>query len=177
MLRRRNPRTTLWRRYMTGEEIIRLLAPPATFPLRALTGEEIIRLLAPPAKSRLRALTLLALHGGLRPTELASLRRGDIDSFGNRLQIRNCKAKPRTIVLTPDLVAMLKQYVWSQDAEDMLSGKKAATEAAYLFPRRNGGRPSADGLAAEFASHALHTCGRAISLHDLRLWARRNIGA
>jgi integrase len=167
----------LWRDYMTREEIIRLLAPPATFPFRALTGEEIIRLLAPPATSRLRALTLLALHGGARPTELASLRRADIDQFGNRLQIRKCKAKPRTITLTPDLIATLKQYIWSQDAEDMLSGRKAATEAAYFFPRRTDERTSPGALAAEFTSHALRTCGRAISLHDLRLWARRSIGA
>lgn len=118
-------------------------------PVSFLTEEESAALIAAPTLDtwigrRDRALLLLAIQTGLRNTELTSLRRQDVE-FGTGAHVR-CFGKGRKMRCTPlrpDVVAVLKQWLFRQE------GKPDDP----VFPSSNGGRMSADALQRLVAKH------------------------
>lgn len=91
-------------------------------PPRVLSGEEEAQLLAV-AKPRIRALLLLALHTGLRRTELTTLTWGHIDLRRRTLTIPATtakNAKARTVPLSQTALAVLQELRLGDAAASVL---------------------------------------------------------
>ena len=107
---------------------IEYIAEPQKIPL-VLSPEEVRRLLDAAPGFKCRLLLSLAYGCGLRASEVVSLKVCDIDSAQMVIRIEQGKGrKDRYVMLSPDLLAMLRQW-W-----------KAARPQGWLFP----GRPVAN---------------------------------
>ena len=153
----------------------RILAIPAKRHLRTtgefLTEEESDALLAAPdAKTwigrRDRVLLLVAIHTGLRNTEIRSLRRQDVD-LGTGAHVR-CMGKGRKMRCTP-----LHHHV-AASLEAWLAERGGGPDG-YAFPSSRGSLLSADALQRLVARHVHTACeacpslvGRRITPHTLR---------
>ena len=105
---------------------------------RVLTRGEIARLLAAPDRSRPRgrrdaALLELMYASGLRVSEVASLRAGDIEERQGFLRVRGKGGRERRVPVSKSALAALAAY-----RRDICL---PANSRALLFPRRRGGRP------------------------------------
>src|SRR5271170_1543561 len=154
--RSRNLRLTAIRsffRYIAFEapansaQIQRVLAIPGKRHERALitflTRDEVKALLAAPDQRtwigrRDHALILVAVHTGLRLSELRALQRQDVDlGTGAHVRVMGKGRKERCTPLTKQTVAVLKSWL-----QEPVRGN-----SDMLFPNARGGRLSADGMA------------------------------
>ena len=124
-----------------------------------LSGTELVSLFAAVDNQQQRALLMTAYGGGLRVSELCSLRPHDIDS--QRMMIRVVKgknAKDRYTLLSVRLLQELRAY-W-----------RVYRPLTWLFPARNPQRPFSDDKAREVFNQAKAKAGihKAGSIHLLR---------
>ena len=76
-----------------------------------LSADEVVRFLEAVPSLKARAALTTAYAAGLRASEAASLRVTDIDSDRMLIQVRHGKgAKDRTVMLSPQLLAILRTY-------------------------------------------------------------------
>ncbi len=102
---------------------------PKKLPV-VLSGEEIVRFLQAVPGLRNRAALTTAYGAGLRVSEVAALKVGDIDSSRMVIRVEHGKGgKDRYVMLSPQLLRILRAY-W-----------RLAKPAAWLFPGRQGDRP------------------------------------
>jgi site-specific recombinase XerD len=153
----------------------RVLAIPSKryerHPVEFLTEEESAAVIAAPDLAtwigrRDRALLLVAVHTGLRNSEITSLRRRDVE-FGTGAHVR-CLGKGRKMRCTPlrpDVAAVLKRWLEQHDGNP----------DDPVFPSSNGGHLSADALQRLVSRHvatARRRCSsltsKAVTPHTLR---------
>ena len=126
-----------------------------------LTDPEIDALLAAPDRStptgrRDHALLLLAVQTGLRASELASLRRQDLNLGGGWVR---CEGKGRKERCTPlSRAARQVLRVWLREQDDDPAGP--------LFPSRTGGHLTRSGIWRLVAKHTAAARARCPSLAD-----------
>lgn len=132
----------------------RLLAMPSKRyqrgPVEFLTDKEVAALVAAPNTDtwlgrRDRAILMVAVQTGLRNSELAGLRRQDVE-FGTGAHVR-CLGKGRKTRCTPlsaDVATVLKNWLAEQGGDG----------GDPVFPSSRGGRISADALQRLVARHA-----------------------
>lgn len=153
----------------------RLLAMPSKRyqrgPVEFLTDKEVAALVAAPNTDtwlgrRDQAILMVAVQTGLRNSELAGLRRQDVE-FGIGAHVR-CLGKGRKTRCTPlaaDVAIVLKKWLAEQggDGDDP------------VFPSSRGGRISADALQRLVARHAATASeycpsikGKKVTPHTLR---------
>jgi integrase/recombinase XerD len=102
---------------------------PKKLPV-VLSADEIVRFLQAVPGLRSRAALTTAYGAGLRVSEVASLRVGDIDSGRMLIRIEHGKGgKDRYVMLSPQLLAILRAY-W-----------RLVKPAHWLFPGRDPARP------------------------------------
>jgi integrase/recombinase XerD len=95
---------------------------PKKLPV-VLSGEEIVRFLQAVPGLRNRAALTTAYGAGLRVSEVAALKVGDIDSSRMVIRVEHGKGgKDRYVMLSPQLLGILRAY-W-----------RLAKPAAWLFP-------------------------------------------
>ena len=136
-----------------AEQIARVLSIPEkryeSTLINYLTDPEIDALLAAPDRStrtgrRDHALLLLAVQTGLRASELASLRRQDLNLGGGWVR---CQGKGRKERCTPlSRAARQVLRVWLREHDDDPAGP--------LFPSRTGGHLTRSGIWRLVAKHA-----------------------
>lgn len=91
-----------------------------------LSADEVVRFLEAVPSLKTRAALTTAYAAGLRASEAVSLKVADIDSSRMLIQVHHGKgAKDRTIMLSPQLLAILRTY-W-----------RLARPKEWLFPGRN----------------------------------------
>jgi len=137
---------------------IEYIAEPQKIPV-VLSPEEVRRLLDAAPSFKCRLLLSLAYGCGLRACEVVSLKVCDIDSAQMVIRIEQGKGrKDRYVMLSPDLLAMLRQW-W-----------KAARPQGWLFP----GRPVVNPLTTRQLNRLFHLAAEAAeirkgaTLHSLR---------
>lgn len=100
-----------------------------------LSVDEVATIIKATSHIRQRTVLVLAYGAGLRSSEIASLRIGDIDSKRMLLHIRSGKGnKDRYVVLSPVMLKTLRMY-WSQCRSKNLCAMD------WLFPGRNSVKP------------------------------------
>jgi integrase/recombinase XerD len=108
---------------------IAIAKEPKKLPV-VLSADEIVRFLQAVPGLRSRAALTTAYGAGLRVSEVASLRVGDIDSGRMLIRVEHGKGgKDRYVMLSPQLLAILRAY-W-----------RLAKPAHWLFPGRDPARP------------------------------------
>ncbi|MFM8891922.1 MAG: tyrosine recombinase XerC, partial [Planctomycetia bacterium] len=135
-----------------------------------LTGEEIGRLLATPeAKAaggvRDKAILELMYSSGVRVRELVNLDDGDLDLRGGTVRVRGKGRRERLGIVGSHARAAVRAWLEKRPRNPMASG----TAARPLFTNRFGGRLSVRGVARLLEKH-LATAGlaRRASPHTLR---------
>lgn len=112
------------------------------------------------ATPRERAMLGLAVFGGLRVCEIASLRVEDIDWSRNVLLVAEGKGnKQRTVPLHPVMVRLLTEH--------------GLPRAGYLFPRtwpRRDGRPLKPNTVSAYLSRLLRSVDARGTAHKARTW-------
>ena len=138
-----------------------------------LSADEVVRFLEAVPSLKTRTALTTAYAAGLRASEAVSLKVADIDSSRMLIQVRHGKgAKDRTVMLSPQLLAILRTY-W-----------RLARPREWLFPGRDESKPidvqvlhaacrsatKAAGLAKRVTVHTLrHSCALK-SINVLLLW-------
>ena len=138
-----------------------------------LSADEVVRFLEAVPSLKTRTALTTAYAAGLRASEAVSLKVADIDSSRMLIQVRHGKgAKDRTVMLSPQLLAILRTY-W-----------RLARPREWLFPGRDESKPidvqvlhaacrsatKAAGLAKRVIVHTLrHSCALK-SINVLLLW-------
>jgi integrase/recombinase XerD len=108
---------------------IAIAKEPKKLPV-VLSADEIVRFLQAVPGLRNRAALTTAYGAGLRVSEVARLRVGDIDSGRMLIRVEHGKgAKDRYVMLSPQLLAILRAH-W-----------RLAKPAHWLFPGRDPARP------------------------------------
>ncbi|MGI8509668.1 MAG: tyrosine-type recombinase/integrase [Gemmatimonadaceae bacterium] len=131
-----------------------------------LSADEVVRFLEAVPSLKARAALTTAYAAGLRASETVGLKIGDIDSDRMLIQVRHGKgAKDRTIMLSPQLLRVLRTYwrlarpeTWlfpgrgdkPIDVQVLHSACRSATKAAGLIKR-----VSVHTLRHSFATHLL----------------------
>jgi len=138
---------------------------------RALTPDEVKQLLAAAQGHRLEWLYHVAVTLGLRKGELVNLRWSDLalDSSPPTLTVQRGKtpAAHRTIALSPELVAGLRQH-WQNQVVLRAAKDVEWIEHGYVFPSEVGTKTSERNLDRHFKS-ALQAAGLAdVPFHWLR---------
>ena len=131
---------------------------PRKLPV-VLSPDEVTRVFAAVASLKHRALLMAAYSAGLRVSEVASLRVDDIASQRLVLRVRQGKGrKDRYVMLSPRLLAMLRQY-W-----------KAARPTDWLFPGDVPGRPLTEASVQRACARAAREAGlgKHVTVHTLR---------
>jgi site-specific recombinase XerD len=124
-----------------------------------LSANEVVCFLEAVSSLKSRAALTTAYAAGLRASEVAGLRVEDIDSGRGVIQIRHGKgAKDRTVMLSPQLLAILRTY-W-----------RLARPRAFLFPGRDEGRPIDPTVLHAACRSAVKAAGltKKVTLHTLR---------
>lgn len=95
-----------------------------------LSADEVVRFLEAVPSLKARAALTTAYAAGLRASEAVSLKVADIDSARMLIQVHHGKgAKDRTVMLSPQLLTILRTY-W-----------RLARPEEWLFPGRTPGKP------------------------------------
>ncbi len=124
-----------------------------------LSADEVVRFLEAVPSLKARAALTTAYAAGLRASEAASLRVNDIDSDRMLIQIHHGKgARDRTVMLSPQLLAILRTY-W-----------RLARPQDCLFPGRKPDQPIAITVLHAACRSATKAAGltKRVSIHTLR---------
>jgi site-specific recombinase XerD len=124
-----------------------------------LSADEVVRFLEAVPSLKARAALTTAYAAGLRASEAVSLRVADIDSGRMVIQIRHGKgAKDRTVMLSPQLLAILRTY-W-----------RLARPRDWLFPGRGPDKPIDVQVLHAACRSATKAAGlvKQVSVHTLR---------
>jgi site-specific recombinase XerD len=124
-----------------------------------LSADEVVRFLEAVPSLKARAALTTAYAAGLRASEAASLRVADIDSDRMLIQVRHGKgAKDRTVMLSPQLLAILRTYWRLSRPQDC------------LFPGRKPDQPIAITVLHAACRSATKAAGltKRVSVHTLR---------
>lgn len=143
-------------------EVMGALRPPrvrSKLPV-VPTAAEVSRLLAA-VTSPVSAMALRVCYAsGLRLSEVLALQPGDIDAGAMVLHVRRGKgAKPRLALLSPRLLAELREY-W----------RAVRPSGPWLFPGRDEGRPQSKRALQQAVKRAAAAAGiqRNVTPHSLR---------
>src|SRR5580700_10472657 len=131
---------------------------PKKLPV-VLSAEEITRFLQAVPGLRNRAALTTAYGAGLRVSEVAALKVGDIDSRRMVIRVEHGKGgKDRYVMLSPPLLAILRAY-W-----------RLAKPAHWLFPGRDRDRPVSTATLQAACRVAAQEAGldKAVTVHTLR---------
>jgi integrase/recombinase XerD len=131
---------------------------PRALPV-VLSPDEVVRFFKAVRNIKHRAILMTAYAGGLRVSEVASLRVTDIDSQRMVIHVRRGKGqKDRYVMLSPRLLEMLRLY-W-----------KAVRPRDYLFPGANVDRPITTASIQKVCQRARKAAGmgKKITAHTLR---------
>ena len=124
-----------------------------------LSADEVVRFLEAVPSLKARAALTTAYAAGLRASEAVSLKVADIDSGRMVIQIRHGKgAKDRTVMLSPQLLAILRTY-W-----------RLARPRDWLFPGRGPDKPIDVQVLHAACRSATKAAGlvKQVSVHTLR---------
>jgi site-specific recombinase XerD len=130
-----------------------------------LTAEESVALIDSTPDNRWegrrdRALLTLAIHAGLRVSELISVNRADIElGTGAHVRVEGKGRKQRAVPLTKDAQAVLA--VWLDE--------RAGLPDDPLFPTRTGRRLTRDAVERRVATHVATAAQRCLSLAGKRV--------
>jgi site-specific recombinase XerD len=149
--------------------IARVLSIPAKrFDRRIvsfLTAEESVALIEAAPENRWegrrdRAILTLALHAGLRVSELIAINRADIElGTGAHVRVEGKGRKQRAVPLTKDAQAVLAAWL----------DERAGRPDDPLFPTRTGRRLTRDAVERRVATHAATAAQRCPSLAGKRV--------
>jgi len=131
---------------------------PKKLPV-VLSAEEITRFLQAVPGLRSRAALTTAYGAGLRVSEVAALKVGDIDSSRRVIRVEHGKGgKDRYVMLSPPLLAILRAY-W-----------RLAKPAHWLFPGRDRDRPVSTATLQAACRVAAREAGldKPVTVHTLR---------
>lgn len=131
---------------------------PRKLPI-VLSGEEIARFLEAVPGLRSRAALTTAYGAGLRVSEVASLKIGDLDSSRMVIRVEHGKGgKSRYVMLSPQLLTILRIY-W-----------RLAKPGHWLFPGRDVGRPVSTATLQAACRVAVREAGlsKPVTVHSLR---------
>jgi site-specific recombinase XerD len=131
---------------------------PSKLPV-ILGADEVVRFLEAVPSLKTRTALTTAYAAGLRASEAVSLKVADIDSSRMLIQIRHGKgAKDRTVMLSPQLLAILRTY-W-----------RLARPQEWLFPGRDETKPIDVQVLHAACRSAAKAAGLAkrVSVHTLR---------
>jgi len=151
----------LYRHVLRTPDVVEGLPHPK-IPKRlpdVLSREEVLQLLQAVRSLKLRTILTTAYAAGLRISEALRLQVRDIDSQRMVLHIRGAKqAKDRLVLLSPRLLAILRQY-WVE----------AKLRGPLLFPGRHGRPTHIDVLRRAFRA-TVNELGfkKRVTLHSLR---------
>lgn len=124
-----------------------------------LGADEVVRFLEAVPSLKTRSALTTAYAAGLRASETASLKVADIDSSRMLIQVRHGKgSKDRTVMLSPQLLAILRTY-W-----------RLARPKEWLFPGRDEGKPIDVQVLHAACRSAAKAAGLAkrVTVHTLR---------
>jgi site-specific recombinase XerD len=131
---------------------------PRKLPL-ILGADEVVRFLEAVPSLKTRTALTTAYGAGLRASEAVSLKVADIDSSRMLIQVRHGKgAKDRTVMLSPQLLAILRTY-W-----------RLARPKVWLFPGRDEAKPIDVQVLHAACRSATKAAGLAkrVTVHTLR---------
>ena len=124
-----------------------------------LSADEVVRFLEAVPSLKTRTALTTAYAAGLRASEAVSLKVADIDSSRILIQVRHGKgAKDRTVMLSPQLLAILRTY-W-----------RLARPREWLFPGRDESKPIDVQVLHAACRSATKAAGLAkrVTVHTLR---------
>ena len=124
-----------------------------------LSADEVMRFLEAVPSLKTRTALTTAYAAGLRASEAVSLKVADIDSSRMLIQVRHGKgAKDRTVMLSPQLLAILRTY-W-----------RLARPREWLFPGRDESKPIDVQVLHAACRSATKAAGLAkrVTVHTLR---------
>ena len=124
-----------------------------------LSADEVVRFLEAVPSLKTRTALTTAYAAGLRASEAVSLKVADIDSSRMLIQVRHGKgAKDRTVILSPQLLAILRTY-W-----------RLARPREWLFPGRDESKPIDVQVLHAACRSATKAAGLAkrVTVHTLR---------
>ena len=124
-----------------------------------LSADEVVRFLEAVPSLKTRTALTTAYAAGLRASEAVSLKVADIDSSRMLIQVRHGKgAKDRTVMLSPQLLAILRTY-W-----------RLARPREWLFPGRDESKPIDVQVLHAACRSATKAAGLAkrVTVHTLR---------
>ena len=124
-----------------------------------LSADEVVRFLEAVPSLKTRTALTTAYAAGLRASEAMSLKVADIDSSRMPIQVRHGKgAKDRTVMLSPQLLAILRTY-W-----------RLARPREWLFPGRDESKPIDVQVLHAACRSATKAAGLAkrVTVHTLR---------
>ena len=124
-----------------------------------LSADEVVRFLEAVPSLKTRTALTTAYAAGLRASEAVSLKVADIDSSRMLIQVRHGKgAKDRTVMLSPQLLAILRIY-W-----------RLARPREWLFPGRDESKPIDVQVLHAACRSATKAAGLAkrVTVHTLR---------
>ena len=125
-----------------------------------LSADEVVRFLEAVPSLKTRTALTTAYAAGLRASEAVSLKVADIDSSRMLIQVRHGKgAKDRTVMLSPQLLAILRTY-W-----------RLARPREWLFPGRDESKPidvQVLHAACRSATKAGSGLAKRVTVHTLR---------
>jgi integrase/recombinase XerD len=124
-----------------------------------LGADEVVRFLEAVPSLKTRTALTTAYAAGLRASETVSLKVADIDSSRMLIQVRHGKgAKDRTVMLSPQLLAILRTY-W-----------RLARPKEWLFPGRDESKPIDVQVLHAACRSATKAAGLAkrVTVHTLR---------
>ena len=131
---------------------------PKKLPI-VLSAEEVVRFLQAVPGLRSRAALTTAYSAGLRVSEVAALKVGDIDSSRMVIRVAQGKGgKDRYVMLSPPLLAILRAY-W-----------RLSKPAHWLFPGRDRDRPVSTATLQAACRVAAREAGldKPVTVHTLR---------
>ena len=160
-------RVTL-RRHDLAAEVWHIKEPQKLPPV--LSPEEVKRVLTMATSLKARAMLTLSYGCGLRASEVARLRAGDIDSEQMIIRIVQSKGrKDRHVMLPTEVLDLLRQW-WKVRPSGHDAG--LALEQRWLFPGRNdrAGLPVTTRQFGRLFKDAAKAAGlrKTLSLHTLR---------
>ncbi len=131
-------------------------------PVRAYSSEEAAKVLAACPKLCDKALVLLGLHGGMRRSEIAALRREDFSPacdavtisrhVWRRQVLEGAKhGKGRTVRLSATAAAVLRDHVAQLDGPWLFPSRAPALRRGAPLPTYTGGCTTGDNLAERLA--------------------------
>jgi site-specific recombinase XerD len=124
-----------------------------------LGADEVVRFLEAVPSLKTRTALTTAYAAGLRASEAVGLKVADIDSSRMLIQVRHGKgAKDRAVMLSPQLLAILRTY-W-----------RLARPKEWLFPGRDAGKPIDVQVLHAACRSAVKAAGLAkrVTVHTLR---------